>query len=369
MSKMITLPKLYKITNTGALQFWDIAVDGNIIHTFYGQVGTDTPQETLDIISQGKNIGKKNETTPAEQALIEATQKWEKKVKSGYMKDRTKVTAGEVELPGIKPMLAHVYEDYQDKLKFPVIVQPKLDGMRCIAVIQDGKCQLYSRTQKAINTVPHIVEELEWLYEGVTITLDGELYVHSSDDNFNELMGILKRDELHPDHKKIEYHVYDTARAGNYLFRTELLMKGKSVKIVEISLAYNHAEVDTLLDTYIKAGFEGVMVRVNGPYENKRSKNLLKYKKFQDAEFVITGVEEGKGKLMGKAGAFVCETKEGYEFRVKMEGSLESLVEYLTNFNEYKGKYLTVRFFSLTVDGIPRFPVGVGFKNEKDLEV
>lgn len=68
-------------------------------------------------------------------------------------------------------------------------------------------------------------------------------------------------------------------------------------------------------------------------------------------------------------GAFVCETSSGDKFNVKMEGSLDSLTDYLVNFSEYEEKLLTVRFFSYTVKGIPRFPVGVGFRNEKDLDV
>lgn len=367
---MKQLPTLYKLSSSGALQFWSIRSEGNSVITEFGQVGSDKIQTTTDVISEGKNIGKKNETSPAQQAALEAEQKWTKKVKSGYMEDRSRVESGETDLDGIKPMLAHVYEDYKDKLKFPVIVQPKLDGMRCIAVITEGKCKLYSRTQKPINTVPHIVAELESLYEGESITLDGELYVHSSEDNFNELMSILKRDELHPDHEKIQYWIYDVPSSAEPFSEREILIRSKKYTVpVWCHVAEDENDVDDILNDFIVNGFEGAMIRnPNGKYENKRSKNLLKYKKFQDAEFKVVGVEEGKGKLLGKAGAFVCETKEGKRFNVKMEGSLESLTDYLVNFNEYEGKYLTIRFFSYTVDGVPRFPVGVGFRDERDLD-
>lgn len=372
------LPTLYKLTNTGALQMWQIssfinANDHGVIQTDFGQVGSDNIQSTTDIVSVGKNIGKKNETTPYEQAEIEAKQKWDKKIKSGYMEDRNRVEAGATDLEGIKPMLAHVYEDYKDKLKFPVVVQPKLDGMRCIAVIQDGQCKLFSRTQKAINTVPHIVKELEHMYKDESITLDGELYVHAG-DNFNELMSILKRDELHPDHEKIQYWVYDIPSSQDvFANRNDFLpftVQTSPIVPVFSHIAEDEQDVDDILNDFITSGYEGVMIRIpDSKYENKRSKSLLKYKKFQDAEFKVIGVEEGKGKLMGKAGAFVCETKEGKQFNVKMEGTLDSLTNYLVNFSEFSGKYLTVRFFSYTIDGVPRFPVGVGFRNEKDLDV
>ena len=366
------LKTLYKKTNTGALQFWRIYTEENVVYTEYGQVGSVNIQTTEDVITEGKNLGKKNETTPEKQAVIEARQKWEKKLKSGYLDDRDRAENNETDLDGIKPMLAHVYEDYQNKLKFPVVVQPKLDGMRCIAAIKNGKAKLFSRTQKSIETVPHIVTELERLYSGMTITLDGELYVHDG-DNFNELMSILKRDELHPDHEKIEYWVYDVESSEPYEKRAQLLpdiLESNKVKPITMDRANSHDEVKSKLQQYIQNGFEGAMVRdLSSGYENKRSKALLKYKLFIDDEFEVIGVEEGKGKLQGKAGAFVCKTKDGLIFNVKMEGSLESLTDYLINFNKYEGKLLTVRFFSYTIKGVPRFPVGVGFRDERDLDV
>src|SRR5271170_6774781 len=87
-------PTLYKKTNTGAIQEWKIQVAVNtgldagtmgMIVTDFGQVGTDKPQRTTDIISKGKNIGKKNETTAIQQAEAEAEAKWTKQVKKGYV--------------------------------------------------------------------------------------------------------------------------------------------------------------------------------------------------------------------------------------------------------------------------------------------
>lgn len=101
------------------------------------------------------------------------------------------------------------------------------------------------------------------------------------------------------------------------------------------------------------------------PYENKRSVGLMKVKEMADDEFEIIGVEEGNGRLQGKAGAIWCKTKEGKEFKAKMKGSLDSLTEYLININKYKGRLLTVQYQALTPDGIPRFPVGIRVKIEE----
>src|SRR5271170_2967006 len=100
---------LYKKTSTGAIQGWTISVDDTQIITEYGQVGTENPQTTTDVIREGKNIGKRNETTAAEQALLEAQAKWEKQKKRGYVESMDAAQAGETDAlitGGIVPMTA-----------------------------------------------------------------------------------------------------------------------------------------------------------------------------------------------------------------------------------------------------------------------
>src|SRR5690606_16762769 len=126
---------------------------GNV-ETEYGQVG-GVLQVTQDLVSEGKNIGKKNETTPLQQAALQAQQHWDKKKKQGYTEDLELASSTDNVLEAIKPMLAHVYEDHPKKITWPAYVQPKLDGMRCIAIVKDHRCKLYSRTQKPIDTMPH----------------------------------------------------------------------------------------------------------------------------------------------------------------------------------------------------------------------
>ena len=106
-------------------------------------------------------------------------------------------------------------------------------------------------------------------------------------------------------------------------------------------------------------------------YEHKRSFGLLKLKSFQDEEFEVWDVIEGKGKLKGKAGAFVCGTTpsngvtlSGECFNVKMACKESELEEYLVNAHKYIGKQLTVQFQGKTKRGIPRFPIGLRFREE-----
>lgn len=101
-------PTLYKLTSTKAVQQWTISVDDTTITTTYGQVG-GAMLTTSDTVTEGKNLGKKNATTPAQQAIAEAKAKWEKQRKKGYVEDVVAATAGKVDdviEGGVLPMLA-----------------------------------------------------------------------------------------------------------------------------------------------------------------------------------------------------------------------------------------------------------------------
>jgi predicted DNA-binding WGR domain protein len=80
-----TLPTLYKRnSNATAIQQWTISVTDATITTMYGQVG-GAMQTTSDTVTQGKNLGKKNATTPEQQAMLEAEAQHERKRKAGYV--------------------------------------------------------------------------------------------------------------------------------------------------------------------------------------------------------------------------------------------------------------------------------------------
>ena len=110
--------------------------------------------------------------------------------------------------------------------------------------------------------------------------------------------------------------------------------------------------------------FEGVMIRnLHGPYGlNKRSKHLQKFKTFQDDEFKIIGYDEASGNDQGTV-VWIVETATGQEFRVRPEGTRELRREWFENGDDYLGKMLTVKFFELTDDGIPRFPIGIAIRD------
>lgn len=363
-------PVLYKKTSTGKIQTWEIWVTDNVIHSESGQLdGKKIKSE--DTIREGKNIGKTNETTPAAQALAEAESRWVGKTKKGYTLSVEGASSGIVEdiiEGGINPMLAKSYAEQGDKIKFPCAVQPKLDGIRCISINKS----LWTRTRKPINSVPHILKDILET-NNFKIVLDGELYNHKFKNDFEKITHIVnQKKEVSKDHEVVEYHVYDMPSNESFLNRNlelkEIFKKippASPLKLVETLIVNDELELEEAYEKFKRQGYEGAMVRnLDAPYEYKRSNHLQKIKEFEDSEFEIIGGEEGRGKLQGHLGAFICKTNDGTEFKVKMSGETKLLKHYWENLKHHLGMALTVKFQGLTgKSGVPRFPVGKAIRD------
>jgi len=370
------LPTLYKKAATGAIQQWMISVADNVITVVHGQVGGKL-QIGTETIFEGKNIGRANETTWAQQAEAEALAKWTKQKKKGYVESMEDAAAGAVDdliEGGVLPMLApsKIYPHFAAKLTFPVFVQPKFDGTRLIAIVKDGVCELWSRTRKRVNSLPHIAAALEDAFPSGYFIFDGEAYVHSMNDDFEGLMSLIRSAEPADGHEVIEYHIYDQPIEGrNFAARNEslglLLMdvaQPSPIVRVRTETAANHAEIMACHERNLEAGYEGSMIRGNGPYEGgKRSHHLQKLKNFVDAEYEIVGAEEGRGKDGGTVGSFVCRTPHGKEFRCRLKATYARRAELFQRPEQWQSKRLTVAYQNLTAEGIPRFPVGKAIRD------
>lgn len=390
-----TFPLLYKKTSTGAIQTWCISVVGETMYSESGQIhGKKTKSQ--DTIREGKNIGKANETTPAEQAVLEATSRWTGKKKKKYVESlvdaQSGVTSTLVE-GGYDPTLAHVYEKKKKYIKFPCASQPKLDGMRnCWS----GGSKNWSRTRKEIISVPHIAKFCDEYIDFPK--LDGELYNHDYRDNFEAIMHIVNQKKTPTeDHEIVQYHVYDIPSEEPFRKRMEDLELLRAacyewddcpIVVVETVICKNEEELMAYREKCLEAGYEGSMVRnLDAPYEHKRSNHLQKLKIMEDAEFKIVGVEEGRGKLTGHAGAFVClrgeepsnllkavelfllnktQPENGAFFKAKLKGKLPLLKKYFVDFRQYRYKKLTVQFQGYTnKNNVPRFPVALRIREEE----
>lgn len=262
-----------------------------------------------------------------------------------------------------------------------IFSQPKLDGMRCIAT-KEG---LFSRQGKPILSVPHVVEELAPLFkENPDLILDGELYSHDLNEDFNQIMHLVKKAKPSAEHlaetkKKIQYHVYDfPSHNGTFSERYEELRKigyskfGDACTVVETYQQASDEESLPVLDlwnaSYLEKGYEGQIVRIDSsPYENKRSRQLLKRKEFKDEEFTVVSITEGTGNRSGMAGRVTYKTAAGKSFDTNITGGFEYYKELLREADEYVGGQGTVKFFEYTPDGVPRFGVTVAlYKDGRD---
>lgn len=370
---MHQFPVLYKKTSAGNFQYWLIKVDGDGDYAYYeseyGQLHGVAQYAKVDIF-EGKNIGKANETNCYEQAFIEARSIWNKKKDSGYTENKQ----GESSV--VLPMLAQRFDQHGHKIEFPCYIQPKLDGIRCLATGQN----LQSRRGKSFNSsLQHllpIVRQFEDVVSGIAkseVMIDGELYHHAIP--FQKLSGIIRTGKVVPDSDKVQYHVYDVY-IPNMPFsrRWEILTQAfeqvphlkKYLKKVSTAQIKHKPEVWRAHSEATTIGYEGVMLRnASGLYvPDKRSYDLQKVKKFIDEEFEIVDGVENKGKQAGQC-TFVCKTKEGYCFKVKPEGTDAERREYWDNLHQYIGKKLTVRYFEMTTSDqpVPRFPIGIAIRD------
>tara|TARA_R110000824_G_scaffold7728_2_gene34960 strand:+ start:483 stop:1577 length:1095 start_codon:yes stop_codon:yes gene_type:complete len=355
------LPTLYKLDSKSQIREWSIETEKNCQGWIYKQthgLRDGKLQTTSTRITEGKNIGKANETTVEKQCLAEATSLWTKQV------DRKGYTQSVPVHKPYRPMLAQSYPKDKKNLLFPCFGQPKLDGVRCLARIRGGLVTLFSRQGKVFNSLPHIQDELKTYPDQV---LDGELYIHGTD--FQKLVGAIKRDKPSGESSLIQYHVYDIVNEHiSFIDRWRQILKMKFnqtnfIKRVDTFAIQSESDIPKLHEEYTQLGYEGIMLRnQQGAYKiNGRSKDLQKYKKFIDMEFEIIGAYENKGKQEGQC-TLTCITKEGYEFGVKPKGNAKEREQYWTDYQagKLKGKLLTVRFFSWTSsdEPVPRFPIG-----------
>lgn len=374
-------PRLFKKTNTGAIEEWTIFTNDNVIHTSWGQEG-GALQVTSETIF-GKNTGKANATTPVQQAAKEAAARWTKQLKKGYCTTREAAAAGDTDAiieGGLKPMLApsQIYPIHAKHLTWPVFVQPKLDGQRCVAIVKpNGDVTLWTRTRKRILSCPHIEKSLrEWLCDRGNLqhetVLDGELYADKFSADFEGLMSLVRKQEPSPGVEQVEFHVYDLIRPLPQVDRlVQLNMMFKflgippNVREVQTYVAFDDAKVRSVHEKNLAAGYEGSMLRSHdGKYEGgKRSFFLQKLKDMVDAEFEILWVNEGVGKDEGTVGSFQCKIGDK-DFAARLKTTWERRRELFLHPEQWRGKMLTVKYQNLTSDGLPRFPIGKGLRDK-----
>lgn len=358
---------LFIKTKTGKINVWNVFTDNEYLCTEWGQLGGAQQLSSKKAIPT--NIGKANERLGKEQALFEAAALHKQKRDEGYSTSPETASTAKIFLP----MLAHKLENL-DKLKGKAFdLQPKLDGVRCLAYWEGDEVKLMSRGGKEYK-VPHIQEELSRLLP-IGYILDGEIW--RAGLSCQTVTSYVKKTK--PGTETLIYNVFDLpSHGGTWESRRKALDDYEEILSTEFPVFINIidciknasiADIEPHHDSWVGAGYEGAIVRLHdGMYEwGERSRSLMKFKKFQDAEFEVIGVRAGEGKL-SKAAIFKCLNDLTSDvFECIFAGTIEQREEQLKNAKNYIGKKLTVRFFDRTNDKLPRFPVGKVFRNAEDL--
>ena len=366
MQNVTSLQPLYKRDSKGQVRVWTVEIghDNDNVAGIRSISGMKEGEKITSVwnISEAKNVGRANATNAKEQADAEAKAQWTKKSDKEYFVNIVDIDSYE----RFKPMLANDYTKLKNPVDFPVTSQPKLDGIRCIARA-DG---LWSRSGKPHMAIPHIWEALAPIFEQFpNLVLDGELYNHELKDDFNTIVSLVRKSkpseqDLIESAKLVQYHVYDTFIDEPFVIRktsyinTVRGLDNECIQAVPNSHIQSQVELDEVYSWYIQDGYEGQMVRLNGPYENKRSKNLLKRKEFITNEFQVVDVVEGQGAWSGYAKRFILALPDGREFGSGVRGNQEQLKTLLESTNP---TWATCRYFELTPDGVPRFPVVIDY--------
>jgi DNA ligase-1 len=296
------------------------------------------------------------------------------------LKTRATTTLINAVMPGTVPTfdvaLAEKFEGNEKKVNFDSgewWASRKLDGVRCIAVIdENGDIKFYSRAGNEFLTLEVLAEELKSLNLR-SVVLDGEVCI-MKDGGLEDFQGIIK--EIGRKDHTIQnpmYYVFDmlqTEEFNNQVGETSL-----SARLLQLGVFFSlHADLkhaaplvqiqvssrehfEEMVADATNLGYEGLMIRKDVGYEGKRSKNLLKVKKMHDAEYTVIDHESGVNRVIENGReieevmlkAVIVEHK-GNQVRVGSGFSLDQRRFYHQNPNEILGKTITVQYFEETTD-------------------
>jgi DNA ligase-1 len=262
-----------------------------------------------------------------------------------------------------------------EKVTYPCYVQPKLDGVRSFSFLNEKlDVEFLSRNGKRFSLLNHLqISVREFIYlisidkgwDPRKLKLDGEIYSHNL--TFQELISAVKKNSENT--QKLEFHIFDFVYMDypempfsekekilkNYFlkFKNEI-----PFKLVDTYFVQDFAEIQKYQEKFLNEKYEGLMVRLsNNFYQfDTRSKSLMKFKKFFDADFEIIEVKEATGRDSGTA-VFQLKNENGDVFNARPMGTQETRANYLKNSQNLIGKFATVVYQELTDRGVPRFPV------------
>lgn len=274
----------------------------------------------------------------------------------------------------------------------PFILSQKLDGVRCVIVKDyDGNVEFFTRQGQPIEGLVELAEEAKSLSSGYVY--DGELLldkdVKESKDLYRETVKVVNSDR---EKRGVNFNCFDCVEYNAFLKgydeRPTYLRKSFILKLLESSnfhyiknvpnlyVGMDQTEITRWLDDITAAGGEGVMINIaDAPYECKRSKFLLKCKKFNTADVRVLSLEEGTGSNKGKLGAvqvqFLGPDNKPYTCKVGSGFELNERDYFWKHPEELQGKIIEIKYFEVSnnqenSDYSLRFPTFKSVRFDKD---
>jgi len=251
-----------------------------------------------------------------------------------------------------------------DKITYPAIAQKKEDGMRFNAIVKDGKCEFRSRNGKEILLLGNLEQEFIGMANGKNVVFDGELLVMLDHDyqfadrqTGNGILnkankGTISQEEANLVHAQLwDLIPYDDFVKGKcndmYVIRWDNLLacptESKKIHFVETFFVNSLNAAQEIFEQYLADGFEGIILKdTRGIWEDKRTKQQIKFKGEQECDLKIVGIQPGTGKYTGMLGAILCESADGI---LKVDvGSGFSDVQRQTLKNDIIGKVAAVKY-------------------------
>lgn len=346
-----------------------------------GKIMTSAP--TTIIV--GKNIGRKNETTPFQQALSHIMSEYNKKTRGGATPHpldiienvtfETLISRDVVHPNRVNVMALHDVKQHWNRVTYPCYVQPKLDGIHIVANAYKDTIDLYSRGLSKQISQNHIREALSFLtreeWRGWYVT--GEMWREGM--KRQDITSIVGQENDHNIKERLPLNVFDVfcvdkpqlEYSERYTVAQQIVELAASpyIRLVEADIVTSRDELDKYYNMQLEAGMEGVIIRIPsalyefGVTSDIRSFGVLKYKPRQDSEFCIVGFKEGKGKMVG-AIIFIASCDAG-KFSVIPKWPMEERREAYKKGDTYIGRMATISYDTLSDKGLPIQPVLIAF--------
>lgn len=273
-------------------------------------------------------------------------------------------------------MLCYPYSEKRFKTQYgsQALIQRKINGDRCRAVVEDGKVVLYSSQANEIKCVQHINEELQRLLprnlqdSRNMFELDGELYVHGWPHQLIHSV-VAQKSWPHVQAGEMEYHIFDIICELPQFERIDRLLrlfyyhKQEKVKLVETKMVLSVEEIQEHYVKFVREGYEGFILRnPNALYQTKKTTDIMKCKPRCQSVARIVRMHEAKtihGEPKDMLGAFTCVDEEtGVSFNVGTGYNEAQRIEmWSKGNNNWVGERLVYKYQELSVDGVPIFPV------------